>query len=83
MLGIRKATMTYHKYYFYFTTTDESAFDLEVADLLDMELEDFRKLMSTYNGKFDRTRNQLMFDSKDDATKALDSITAIIVMEKL
>jgi len=74
MLGVRKATMTYHKYYFYYTNTSESATDLEIADMLDVDVEDFRESMSEYNANFDREYSKLMFDNKDDAENALNSL---------
>ena len=76
MLSIRKATLSYHEYYFYYPTTNETTTDGEVADVLGIDIEDYQSLMKrNYNGIFRRTTGITQFPTLEDAERALKYIT--------
>jgi hypothetical protein len=84
MFKIRKSVLDYSFYYFCHDDTRASALDSEVAVAMELEVEDFRKLMlKDFNGRIRRITGEVWFASKQDAENALGYITGIMVANKL
>lgn len=83
MMKIRKAVMTYDKYYFC-NESGESVLDDETARLMNMTTEEYKEFMlKNFNCIRDKKLGQLRFVGKEEATEALDYINSILVAEKL
>lgn len=81
-LEIRKSVLSYNLYYF--CSGKLLLFDSEIADMLKITLDEYRRLMvKQHNAILERTNNIIMFKNKDNAKNALDHINALIIANKL
>lgn len=84
MIEWRKSVLQYNQYYFCDLETHISMEDYEVSELINMNRDEFRNLMtSSFNAFIQRESNQLRFINQKDIEAAIDYINSIQLMKKI
>ena len=75
MFKIRKSVLNYNEYYLYFIDSNDAADDQAIADILGIELIDYREFIKRkFNAVYRRAYDMMYFLTEQDAEAALQYV---------